>query len=240
MVTLTLLGLLFGGCSLVGDGRPQPDEYFSGADLELARAIRAGDERRIVELIGAGADVEAVGEQDMTMLQWAVRVDSLTGVTALLDAGADADRIGYRGEAALHMAVSRAAMASALVTAGADPDIQNPHTGSAPLTSVCIAGNLETFEVLVAAGADVGLINRLGELALHTCARTNQGALILRMLELGADPTVANSRGTTFQDYYFGYRRSVLNERAIDERVRIVAWLEDHGYDLVPAAAEYR
>lgn len=234
-VALSGCGLLFD----VGKG-PRASDYFTGRAAELAGAIRSLDSARIADLIGGGADVEASGEDGMTMLQYAVEVDSLPGVEALLAAGADPDRTGYGADAALHLAAGDAELAQALIDGGADPDVRNAQTGSTPLTSVCLALDPEGFEVLAAAGADVNLVDNLGDLALHTCARTNQGAILLRMLELGADPEALGGSGASFQDYYFGYQRKVLNDRAVAERRAVVGWLDAHGIPLVPAAGEYR
>lgn len=240
MVTLALIGALLGACSLLTGGRSQAGEFFSGTALELAEAIESRDESRTEELIAAGADVEATGADDITMLQWAVRTRNPQGVTSLLEAGADPDRTGYYGNAALHMAVYDIRLVEALLAAGADPDVQNPHTRLTPLTEVCLSGNPDTFEALIAAGADVSHESSNGGVPIHTCARTNRGGLILRMLELGADPTAATSAGTTFQEYYFGYDVEVLNDRSLDERRQIVAWLEANGYELVPEAEQFR
>lgn len=237
---MLVVGLVAGGCStLLGPSGPSPDGVFAGPALDLARAISARDDRRVSDLISGGADVEATGAQQVTMLQWAVRADYATGITLLLDAGADPDRTGLRAAAALHLAVPDVELVTALLDGGADPDVRNAVTGSAPLTEVCVQPVPESFEALVAAGADVNLVDKLGETALLSCARTNQGALILRLLELGADPTIGPD-GATFQDFYFGMNPDILNERARDERRRIVAWLVANGYDLVPAAEQFR
>ena len=130
--------------------------------------------------------------------------------------------------------------APAELAGGADPNLQNPHTGETPVTTVCLAGDVAALDLLAQAGADLGHQDRLGELALHTCARTNQGALILRMLELGVDPLASTSRGDTFQELYFGYNHDILSDRAIEQRHQIVAWLLAHGYPIIPQAERYR
>lgn len=239
-VAVAVLGLLTGGCSqLVGGSGPSPDGVFTGPDLELARAISARDDRRVDELIGAGANVEATGSNEITMLQWAVQADHPAGITSLIGAGADPDRTGAQGNAALHLAVADVDLVAALLAGGADPNVRNATTGVGPLTEVCLHPALDSFEALAAAGADVNLVDELAETPILTCARTNQGALILRLLELGADPTV-DSRGATFQDFYFGYNPEILNDRAVQERRQIVAWLLANGYELVPAAEQFR
>ncbi len=244
VLVTVVLGLSLAGCSLVssrlsGSG-PTPDEYFEGAAAELAGAIRSRDAERIARLIDDGADIEATGRHGLTMLQYAVKVSSLPGITALLGAGAAPDRVEDGGESALHLAVADPAMVEALLAGGADPDVQNPHTGETPVTTVCLAGEVPALDLLAQAGADLSHRDLLGELAIHTCARTNQGALILRMLELGVDPLAATKRGDTFQEIFFGYNHDILSDRAIEQRRQIVAWLLAHGYPIVPKAERYR
>lgn len=238
---IALAELLLAGCSLLGVGGsgPLPEEYFDGADLELAGAIRARQADRIAALLDAGANAEATGTYDLTMLQYAVETNSLPGIEALLGAGADPDRIGA-STSALYRAVGRSLLVRALLAGGADPDVPNPGTGETAVAATCLAADLESFEELVAADADLHHENLLGELALHTCARTNQGAIVLRMLELGVDPLAPTMRGDTFQEIYFGYPPAeVLNDRAREERRKIVAWLVARGYALVPEAEPY-
>ena len=238
--TLLVPILLLAGCSALGGaGGPSPDGIFSGDDLELARAISARDDSRVADLVASGADVEATGRDEITILQWAVEAHHPAAITLLLDAGADPNRTGIGADAALHRAVRAVDLVDALLAGGADPDVRNAVTGSGPLTEVCVQPVMASFDSLVAAGADVHLTDWLGETPLLTCARTNQGALILRLLELGADPTVT-SGGATFQDFYFGIDPRVLNDRAIAERRQIVAWLVANGYPLVAAAEQFR
>lgn len=243
-MAVILLGLVVSGCSLLagrlsGSG-PLPEEYFAGADAELASAIRARQADRIAALLDAGADPEATGTHDLTMLQYAVLTSSLPGIEALLDAGADPDRIGA-STTALHLAVGQVGLVRPLLDGGADPDVENPGTGETPVFATCLAADPESFEELAGRGADLHHLDRLGELALHTCARTNQGAIILRMLELGVDPMAPTSRGDTFQELYFNYPPpEVLNDRAREHRRQIVAWLLAHGYRIVPEAEPYR
>ena len=52
------------------------------------------------------------------------------------------------------------------------------------------------------------------------------------MAAAGASPLAENSGGKSFQPYYFGYRRELLNDRALDERRQVVAWLKANGVPL--------
>jgi ankyrin repeat protein len=238
-VGVALAVLVVVGCDALAPA-PDPEEYFTDAvDLGLAVAVADGDAGLIADLVASGADPEARGTEDITMLQWAVHARSLDGLTALLDAGADPDLTGYRGEAALHRAAQNrngGLFLTALLERGADVDVRSAHTGSTALIYTCQHAWPENLDVLMAADADVTVTDTLGDSALHFCARTNQGAMLRRLLEAGADPTVVNSRGDTFQDHYFSYNRDILSERALEEREAVVDWLKAHGVPVVPGA----
>src|SRR5690606_23261333 len=162
--------------------------------------------------------------------------DSLDGFTALLDAGADPDQIGYRGDAALHQAagLEDGAFLEALIGAGADPDVANPHTGTPALVAACGEARPANLEALPAAGADVDATDPNGGVPLHACGRVNQGAMLLMLLEAGADPLAQDSTGATFQDHYFGYDPEILNDRAREERAAVVEWLTRNGVPVSP------
>lgn len=220
--------------------RPEHDAsaYFSEeGDLELAAAVAEGDREAVSDLVASGADPDARGTDDRTMLDWAMTARSLDGLVALLEAGADPDQIGYRGRAALHQAaeLEDPAFLEALVDAGADVDVVNPHTGTTALVDACVQTRAASLEALVAAGADVDAADPNGATALHACGRLNQGAMILSLLEAGADPLAEDATGATFQDHYLGYDQGLLNDRAREERAAVVAWLTDHGVPVTTA-----
>lgn len=215
-------------------------EWFSGADLDLAQAVESDSADQIATLVAAGADVQATGTDGMTMLQFAVRQERSDATAALLAAGADPNRTGYRGGTALESAVEQPDLVTVLLKAGADPDVPNAVTGMTVLAQSCLAATPGSFDLLLQAGADVTIANNNGDSALHTCARTNQGAEVLRLLERGADPEARTSTGATFQDYYFAFNPEVLNPQAVNERRQIVRWLLVNGHPLVPAAEQFR
>lgn len=238
-----LLGLLLSGCSLL-QRTPKSDQHFTGETLDLARAIERGDNDRVRDLIDAGADVEATGDDERTLLHWAVVHSNLEATEALLGAGADPDRISLRHTSALHEAAGThgdrgTALVTVLLDAGANPNLVSPGTGAAPLPNTCRASNLASLEALLGGGAEPDHTDLNRGVALHTCARTNQGAMLLRLLEAGADPGLQTSGGATFQDYYYSFPADVLNDRARDERSQVAAWLVAHGHELTPEAEEW-
>ena len=67
------------------------------------------------------------------------------------------------------------------------------------LWQACEAEFAKLAEHIEGQVADVEARDRAGDRALHICARAGTGALVLRLLELGADPTARNVAGVTNQ-----------------------------------------
>jgi ankyrin repeat protein len=219
--------------------------HFYGDDpseLALARAVAAGNSARVARLVEEGADPDGVGADDITMLQFAIETRSPDGLRALLEAGALRDRLGRAGRAPLHDAarLTDPRYATILLEAGADPDVRVAVTGTTPLREACLAAASETFEALIDGGAEVNAADAHGDRALHVCARADTGALVLRLLDLGADPAARNTGGTTFQDYYFSFHASLLSPAARRDHHRVAVWLEQHHVALVAGADGYR
>lgn len=209
------------------------DAYSNPEVAPLADAVRRGDApeiRRQLERV----PVDTPGSNGDTLLMDAIRAGKVDSVEALLDGGADPNRANARGETPVHAAAfaEDPALLRAVLAKGGDADARNPRTGATALMQALLSPNDRQYEPLLDAGADPRLEDKNGDTALHVAARTNNGAAILRLLEQGASPTAKNSRGTTFQSHYFGYRRELLDERGKDERRRIVAWLKQHNVAL--------
>ncbi len=171
-------------------------------------------------------------------LQNALTTENLAEVEALLAAGADPNAIDPGGKTAVH----RAAFADdphlldIVLAHGGDPNARGL-ADTTPLVDAILARShsLEKIERLLAAGADPNSADPNGGTPLHTAARTNNGKAILILLNAGASP-LAETGGETFQAFYFGYPRSILNNRALAERREVRDWLQQNGISLEPQA----
>ncbi|GAB3813484.1 hypothetical protein GCM10028820_08290 [Tessaracoccus terricola] len=246
LATAVLGVTLLPACSLLPAPEPPPEaaDHFTDADaVALAEAVAAGDADEVRRLVAEGADPDAKGLDERTVLQWAILTESDDGLVALLDVGADPNLNGVSGKTPLEDTVDvdtptavGERMIPLLLAGGADPSAQNAITGEAPLSVACVTSSALAMQLLIDGGADVDGADRNGGRALHACARVNRGAQLLVLLEAGADPEATTSSGSSFQDYYFGYDREILNERALGEREAVIAWLEEHGYEVIPKA----
>jgi hypothetical protein len=244
VATIGLLAtLVTAGCGAAGVDAAARRFYGSDpASLDLARAVATGDSERIAGLVADGASPNAVGTDWITMAQWAIEAHSPDGLRALLEAGALPDRLGRAGRAPLHDAARQSdpRYARILLDAGADPDVRVAQTRTTPLREACLASVPATFEALVAGGADLDAEDAAGDRALHICARADSGALVLRLLEQGADPRARNVGGNTFQDYYFSFSETLLSRTARRQHGQTAVWLDAHHVRLVPRAEAYR
>lgn len=131
----------------------------------LLRAVHDDNAELVDLLLAAGADANATTDYGATPL-YACR--SPVVVARLVAAGADPRRPGAEpcliGAAVKH----NAAVAEALITAGADPSAQSPRSGKTPLHHAAQNRSLEVVEVLLAAGANVLARNLEGRTPLHS------------------------------------------------------------------------
>jgi ankyrin repeat protein len=122
----------------------------------LAELIKAGDRKAALEMVRAGADVNALADDGSSPLLWAVhRVDQQL-VDELLRRGAKPDVRNVLGATALTEAIELVdqALVGALLKAGADPNLGNDDAQT-PLMLAARAGSLPIVEMLVKAGAKV-------------------------------------------------------------------------------------
>lgn len=182
------------------------------------------------------APLSTTSEELSATLQNALTTENLAEVEAVLAAGADPNWVDPGGKTAVH----RAALADNLqildivLAHGGDPNARGL-AGTTPLDDAILARShsLEKVERLLSAGADPNSVDLNGGTPLHTAARTNNGRAILTLLNAGASP-LAQTGGNTFQTFYFGYARSILNDRALAERREVVDWLRQNGIPLEP------
>jgi len=208
--------------------------YGDPAVARLADAAAKGNRRVIQELVKQGVNVNALGDKDTNLLEWAFLHRSIDGMLALLEAGADPAIPDSDGETVMHFAAwaEDPKPMEALLTAGISPDLRNPKNGQTPLFAAIMADREPQFRALIAAGADVNAQDMKGSRPIHKAAATNDFQRVLALLEAGADPHAVNEYGATLQ-----YHMTVLPDRRLTERARagkakVLEWLAAHGVEL--------
>lgn len=216
------------------------NDAFSSPELApLSDAVARGDAaeiRRQLERV----DADAPGSDGSTLLLAAIASGQLASVEALLQGGADPNRPGPRGDTAVHAAAfsGKPELLRLVLEHGGDVDARNPQTGTTPLVQALLSPRADQYRVLLDAGADPDIADRNGDTPLHVAARTNNGGAILALLGKGASPLAKNSGGASFQSYYFGDNRAILNDLALAERKAVVDWLKANGVPLEAAVGD--
>ncbi|TKS72023.1 Ankyrin repeat and SOCS box protein 5 [Collichthys lucidus] len=146
-------------------------------------------------LIDAGANVNASTIDGVTPLFNACTVGSVACTEILLENGAKPQSIVYN-PSPIHEATSKGhyGCVEALVTWGADVDMDIPHLGTA-LYTACVCQELECARKLLREGANVQKGRSLDS-PLHAAAEKDCTAVVKLLLDFGAD---INARNTEFQ-----------------------------------------
>ena len=162
------------------------------AQSTLADRIEAGDRKKALEMIAAGANVNQAQPDGTTPLHWATyRVDREL-VDRLLKRGARANVVNRYGASPLHEAVRVASpeLTGILLEAGADANAAN-EDGMTALMLAARTGNVTVAELLVNAGADVNRREQFkGQSAVMWAAGENHPEMVAFLVAKGADLSI--------------------------------------------------
>lgn len=204
--------------------------FHDPAIVPMADAVARGDTARI-RALAPSTDLSARGEDEVTLLEWAIWNEKPTSLSALLDAGADAAVLGMDNETVAHMAamVNDAQYLQVLIAHGAPVDIPRPGLGWTPIFRAVESGRNAQVDMLVAAGVDLHRTDSMGDSLLHLAANINDAHRVLQLLEAGVDPRQTNDSGLTFQASLFAGSDARLNAQGKADRQKVREWLRAHG-----------
>lgn len=212
-------------------GNADANNVFSDAGtIALANAALAGDSAKVHAMVAGGANPNAQGKDDVTLLEWALLRQSKPGMTALLDAGANASQPGLGGDTVLHLAAKAndPSYLKLLLDHGADPNAPHGVTQAPPIDAALMNPQTDTFELLLAHHADPNRADRMGDTPLHVAAQVHKPQCVLALLKAGADPSLRNQRGNTFQTYFNILPAGGLNSAAQAQHEDVHQWLREH------------
>lgn len=195
----------------------------------LAQAVMRGDAQGIAEQ-ATPQRLSEQGDRQITLPQWAILSQQPQSLSSLLALGVDATVPGLEGNSVLHTAatVQDPQYLRLLLAHGVPVNLRNAVTDATPLSAAVLAGREEQLRLLLAAGADTTLSDRLGDSPLHVAAKINAPQLALMLLQAGADGKARNRQGVPFQ-FYFSLTPAHLQSEEMREGYRqLDAWLKTH------------
>ncbi|WBF44876.1 ankyrin repeat domain-containing protein [Serratia rubidaea] len=198
--------ILLAGCN--GLKKIEPEDYFTGQQLVLAKAIEAGDLEKVKQL-APETDLNTPGEQDLTILYFALNETyynnnpkpRLQIVTALVKEGADPLQPLPRGMASPAEMVSmgdKDIWLKALLDGGLDPNARDRNHNEAIIYNTLKARNTNTLALLIMRGADVDARDILGQTPLVEAFFSNRFEHVIYLLEHDANPDPVDKNGRGF------------------------------------------
>jgi hypothetical protein len=211
--------LLCGGCGLSDSAYPYatgnamfgqktytPEEFFSGRQLEIARAIDAGDMGQVRKL-APGADLTTPGKQDMTLMWYAILHQNYPAVQTLVALGLDPDKQFAHGigSALYYAMLSRKdpsdqtgiRLLQAMFDGGFSPNYKTPAGTPLLQRAAGPGGSLETVQLLLERGANINARDSLGRTALTDAITATNPDIALYLVNHGADVNTYTVNGVT-------------------------------------------
>jgi ankyrin repeat protein len=170
-------------------------------DHPLNVAALFGPAEMVAILLEAGAKPDQPGRDGLHPLHNAVAMGHKDIVALLIQKGAVIDAKDSRGRTPLYSFTATAnsdiEIARMLLTAGADPRIEDEEYHETGLNFAAEYGNLELGKLLIAAHVDVNHRNVEGWSALHYAAHHLRYEFVKVLIAAGADVNLANKLGRT-------------------------------------------
>ena len=212
--SLLALCALAAGSQVQGMGKilktTNPEQFFDGRMLEMARAIQSNDMVRLRQL-AVGQNLNQPGRQDMSLLWFAMQPDQLNteAVKTLVSLGADpaANPIKDFGSPLDYVFMSRKSpgdttglkLLQAMLDGGMSPN--NTALGSmTPLQKAARSGSsfsLEMVKLLLQRGADINARDRIGGSALYDAITSENPHIAQYLVQHGAKVDTYTVGGVT-------------------------------------------
>lgn len=127
-----------------------------------------------------------------------------------------------------------------LLDYGGDPNAIADRMRRTPIFNALDTKRAKTRDLLIARGADIEHADSSLGRPLKHAASVMDSASVVRLLELGADPTAVDDLGTTFQSSLFRADPKLMHWEARRRYRKVIAILEGRGIPLDPTAERYR
>ena len=162
----------------------------------------AGDYSKatLLKIIEHGANVDVTRKRNITALMIACKMGNADAINVLLKVGADPHIRDIDGATWIHYAVGGDCSKETIQTIidhGADVNTTNKQCVTA-LMVACQKRNIEAIDVLLNAGANVNVVDVIGETCLHAAVRGHCSKEVLQaLIDHGVDVNVRNKKSGT-------------------------------------------
>ena len=186
-----------------------PEQFFDGRMLEMARAIQSNDMARLRQL-AVGQNLNQPGRQDMSLLWFAMQPDQLNteAVKTLVSLGADpaANPIKDFGSPLDYVFMSRKSpgdttglkLLQAMLDGGMSPNKVDPYgTTLLQKASGPGSGSLALIQLLLQRGTDINARDSLGRTALYQSITADHTDIALYLVQHGAKADTYTVNGAT-------------------------------------------
>lgn len=214
-----------------------PEDYFAGYQLELIRAVDDGMYDVALVEIQRGADVNAIGRDNMTPLLWSFQRKDTRGVELLLKLGADVNESIRTPSSFLKPSLTLLELAviendtrylELMLAHGGDPNLIVHDTREQPIIFSAIrANNLKAVKLLHKAGADLNHADSRGQTPIRIAVSMGNYTIAAYLLGEGADPTVETIWGSTISDLL--EQLGPIHGLELNEYFRLISELHDMG-----------
>jgi ankyrin repeat protein len=158
-------------------------------------AIRANDLPRLNGMLTAGANVNLKDERGITPLMYAAWVGSVDAMTQLLDHGADPNLSNSSGSTALMLSATELSKIRLLKNRGARVNVVSAR-GRTPLFLAAMSDrSADIARLLIAAGADVKVVDGMKMTVLHAAALGNDAETVRLLIDAGLDVNAIDFKG---------------------------------------------
>jgi ankyrin repeat protein len=174
-------------------------DYYGRTALHIA--AKRGSVKVLEALLAAGAQVDLIADNGWCALRCAMEKGRRRAVETLLKASKELLKPGHRMSSLWYQALTQGNPAIVLVFIQAGVDINKPFGSEFPLTVAARFNHTAVITMLVEHGADVNAFNQHGTFVLATAACEWNLSKMSMLLDLGADPSLKDSRGFPALDW---------------------------------------
>jgi ankyrin repeat protein len=180
------------------------NRHYGRGITPLIAAAQNGETAAVKLLLAAGADINGFDTQNDTALMFAIKSKHQSTIQALIDGGADVTLLDMGGVSTLEQAATYLDdpdLVRLLIHRGVPLDGAKSLINHTPLMAAAAFGNIETAQILLAAGAEVNAQSKEGLTPLMDGALGGNPEILMLLLNAGANPTLKSKDGKTALDY---------------------------------------